>query len=106
MCRWPGSAHDSTVFTHSNLYRRLRNGHFGNDTLIVADSAYPPERFVCKPLDQTNTANEHAYQNSQIRTRNVVERVNGQLKKRFAILKMGVFHTFTCSFVTVCLYTF
>lgn len=88
--RWPGSAHDSTIFTHSNFFRRFRNGDFGNDSVVVADSAYPPERFVCKPLEQVNTAGQQSYQHRQIRTRNVIERVNGQLKKRFAILKMGV----------------
>lgn len=93
VARWPGSAHDSTIFTHSNLFRRLKNGHFGNDSVVVTDSAYPPERFVCKPLDHTNNANERAYQYAQIRTRNVVERVNGQLKRRFAVLKYGVFQS-------------
>lgn len=58
---------------------------------MVADSAYPPERFVCKPVERTNTNAEREYQKRQIRARNVVERVNGQLKKRFAILKIGVF---------------
>lgn len=90
MSRWPGSAHDSTIFTHSNLYHRFRNGDFGDDSLLVADSAYPPEHFICKPLEHANTANEREYQRRQIRARNIVERVNGQLKKRFAILKIGV----------------
>lgn len=53
--RWPGSAHDSTIFTHSNMYVRFRCSDFSNDSLLVADSAYPPERFVCKPLDDVNT---------------------------------------------------
>lgn len=89
--RWPGSAHDARIFTNSNIYYRLRCGDFGYDSVIVADSAYPPERFICKPLAQTNTYNERSYQYAQIRARNVVERVNGQLKKRFPILKGNVY---------------
>lgn len=93
MSRWPGSAHDSTIFTNSNLCNRLRRGDFGYDSAIVADSAYPPERFVCKPLRQNDigTENEETYQSHQIKARNVAERVNGQLKRRFPALKYGVY---------------
>lgn len=68
---------------------QLRNGRFGNDSVIVADSAYPPERFICKPLAATNTLNEDSYQHCQIKARNVAERVNGQLKREFPILQHG-----------------
>ncbi|XP_055308145.1 putative nuclease HARBI1 [Sitodiplosis mosellana] len=60
--RWPGSAHDSTIFTHSQLYNRLTQGDFGNDSVIVADSAYPPLYFICKPLEQVNGVNQQDYQ--------------------------------------------
>lgn len=75
------------------MYRRLSYGEFGDDSVVVADSAYPPDYFICKPLDTVNTVGENNYQYSQIKTRNVVERVNGQLKRRFAILRMGAFST-------------
>lgn len=58
--------------------------------MIVADSAYPPEKFVCKPLVRPQAANEVNYQQCQIKARNVAERVNGQLKKEFPILKYGM----------------
>lgn len=90
--RWPGSAHDSTIFTHSNVYQRFLNDEFPC-CVIVADSAYPPEMFICKPLRNPLEANEVAYQDHQIKARNVVERVNGQLKRQFPILKYGMnFH--------------
>lgn len=68
------------------MYHRLSYGDFGGDSIVVADSAYPPNYFICKPLETVNTAGEQNYQYCQIKTRNVVERVNGQLKRRFAIL--------------------
>lgn len=88
--RWPGSAHDSTIFTNSQICDRLRQCEFGEYSVIVVDSAYPPERFACKPLAQTNNINEISYQHAQIRTRNVAERLNGQLKREFPILKYGM----------------
>ncbi|XP_055309089.1 putative nuclease HARBI1, partial [Sitodiplosis mosellana] len=88
--RWPGSAHDSTIFTHSNMYRRFSFGAFGDSSVVVADSAYPPNYFICKPLETVDSVGKQNYQYCQIKTRNVVERVNGQLKRRFAILRMGL----------------
>lgn len=88
--RWPGSAHDSTIFTNSNLCDRLRQREFGHDSVLVVDSAYPPERYVCKPLDGPQTQNEQRYNARQIKARNVAERLNGQLKREFPILKYGI----------------
>lgn len=99
--RWPGSAHDSMIFAHSNLCMQLRNDRFGNDLIIVVDSAYPPERYICKPLAATNTPNEDSYQHCQIKARNVAERVNGQLKREFPILKHGNFLSLKLKFVLI-----
>lgn len=104
--RWPGSAHDSTIFTQSLLYQRFLNNEFGTDCVVLGDSAYPYERFICKPLAAVNhgAPNEVQYQNSQIRGRNVVERVNGQLKKEFPVLgfKMTFRKKETAQDVIVC----
>lgn len=81
------------------MYRRLSFGEFGGDSIVVADSAYPPNYFICKPLERVNTVGEQNYQYCQIKTRNVVERVNGQLKRRFAILRMGAYYTIRFVFV-------
>lgn len=83
VCRWPGSAHDSTIFTHSTLYQRLRNHEFGPDVVILTDSAYGSDQFICKPLANAETNAEKTYQAAQIHTRNVVERTFGILKQRF-----------------------
>lgn len=87
-----GASHDSTIFTNSNLCQRLRNNEFGLSSVVVADAAYPPESFICKPLPVVVTENEENYQRAQLKARNVVERVIGQLKRQFPILQHGNIH--------------
>lgn len=88
VARWAGSSHDSIIYQYSNLCRRFRNGEFGADSIILGDSAYPPERNLCKPLNRPNPniRSEKDYQACQIKARNVVERLNGQLKQEFRVL--------------------
>ncbi|XP_055326010.1 uncharacterized protein LOC129579856, partial [Sitodiplosis mosellana] len=62
VARWPESAHDSRIFTNSNLCDRFRRGEFGEYSVLVADSAYPPERFICEPLNHVVTINKETYQ--------------------------------------------
>lgn len=87
--RWPGSSHDSTIFTHSSLFQRIGNNEFGTDSAILADSAYSPEQYICKPLPNANTQSEKSYQFSQIQTRNIVERTIGVWKNLFGCLSKG-----------------
>lgn len=107
VCRWPGSTHDSTIFTHSTLYERFQNHEFGQDVVVLADSAYSPEQFVCKPLANPVTEEEKSYQHAQIHTRNVVERSIGLLKQRFKCLLNGSFfkkpHNFQDVILSCCI---
>lgn len=74
------------------MYQRFRRNEFGRDSIILGDSAYPPERFLCKPLAAVapNVASEANYQACQIKARNVVERLNGQLKQEFRVLQQSM----------------
>lgn len=90
VCRWPGSTHDSTMFTNSALFNRFETGEFGIDSLALVDSAYGPHTFVCKPLRDPQTLAEKKYQRAQILTRNTVERSFGVLKNRFNCLSFGM----------------
>eukprot|EP00102_Acyrthosiphon_pisum_P019200 XP_016656410.1 PREDICTED: putative nuclease HARBI1 isoform X2 [Acyrthosiphon pisum] len=62
--RWPGSTHDSTIFSRSKI----------NNDLHVEQKWGP----------------ENLYNESQIRTRNPVERCYGVLKRRFPVLSLGM----------------
>lgn len=96
VARWPGSIHDETVFLNSNIFERFLNGEFkrnGRESLLLGDGGYRSETFLAVPLRQTNrprTRAENMYQQAHISSRNVVERFNGQWKKRFPCLWFGM----------------
>jgi len=87
--RWPGSCHDSHIFRNSALYTSLETGRFGEDVL-VGDSGYPVKPYLLTPLQQVRNNAEALYNESLIRTRNVVERKYGVWKRRFPALAMGI----------------
>lgn len=88
VARWPGSAHDVTIFDHSRIKTLFEAGTFG-DSVIVADSGYPNLPYIMCPLQSPQTAAEHLYNEAQIRTRSKIERFFGIWKKRFAALSIG-----------------
>lgn len=55
----------------------------------MADSGYANTQHVVTPLLHTNNRVEEMYNESLIRTRNVVERQYGVWKRRFPILSFG-----------------
>lgn len=89
VCRWPGSTHDSTIFNNSRIKARMENGEFGN-SVLVGDSGYAIRRYLLTPLRNPETRAEQLYNESQIRTRNPVERLYGVLKRRFPVLAIGI----------------
>lgn len=96
VARWPGSIHDETVFLNSSVFERFLNGEFRRnqrESILLGDGGYASEIFLAVPLRQTNrqrTRAENMYQNAHVTTRNVVERFNGQWKKRFPCLWVGM----------------
>lgn len=62
-------------------------------SILLGDGGYRAETFLATPLRATNDLNRRSdslYQSAHISTRNVVERLMGQWKKRFPCLWIGM----------------
>lgn len=55
VAKWPGSTHDSFVFTNSLIHERLESNHAFEDGYLLGDSGYP-----CKPFLMTPYPNIHS----------------------------------------------
>ncbi|XP_044592656.1 putative nuclease HARBI1 [Cotesia glomerata] len=86
VARWPGSAHDSTIFNNSRIHNRFENNQFGN-ALLLGDSGYPNLSYLLTPLQDPQRPAEQLYNESQIRTRNTIERTFGVWSRKFAIIQ-------------------
>ncbi|XP_048481408.1 putative nuclease HARBI1 [Plutella xylostella] len=89
VARWPGSSHDSHIFNSSVIKGRLEDGEFAGYWLL-GDKGYAIKPYLLTPLRDPVTDGEKLYNESQIRTRNVVERMFGCWKKRFPALSMKI----------------
>lgn len=89
VARWPGSCHDQTIFNNSLIKRQFDNGTFDR-YMLVGDSGYTLQPYLMTKLLETRNEAENLYNESLIRTRNVVERQYGVWKRRFPILKSAI----------------
>lgn len=87
VARWPGSVHDQTIFNNSVLKMQLERKDFKN-FILIGDSGYACTQFMATPLLQCANPVEQLYNESIIRTRNVVERKYGVWKRRFPVLSL------------------
>ncbi|XP_028156430.1 putative nuclease HARBI1 isoform X1 [Ostrinia furnacalis] len=87
--RWPGSNHDERIFSASRRHAMFELGMYG-DSVLVADSGYMNRSYMMMPLDRVATPAESLYNESQIRTRNPIERLFGVWKRRFPVLALGI----------------
>lgn len=67
---------------------RFENNEMGND-LLLGDSGYPNRSYIITPLNNPLKQGENIFNESQIRSRNVVERTFGIWKRRFPVLSIG-----------------
>lgn len=83
--RWPGSTHDSRVFQCSGIGFKLANNEING--FILGDSGYPLTSYLSTPFkSETLNAAELQYQKRHCKTRNLIERGFGCIKKRFNCL--------------------
>ncbi|KAJ3661617.1 hypothetical protein Zmor_006005 [Zophobas morio] len=85
VARWP----DSHIFRNSVIRHTFEQGIFG-DNVLVGDSGYPIKPYLITPLRNTNNEPENLFNESLIRTRNVVERSYGVWKRQFPCLALGL----------------
>lgn len=89
VARWHGSAHDSHIWDNCNQRRHFLQGTYNNYCLL-GDSGYAQTPFMMTPLGTVNSQMDSLYNESQIRTRNTIERTFGIWKRRFPIVTRGI----------------
>jgi DDE superfamily endonuclease len=62
---------------------------FGQNSVLLGDGGYALTNYMLTPLSNPISPAEKAYQKSQIKTRNTVERAFGVMKRRFPTLHLG-----------------
>ena len=97
--RWPGSTHDSRIFENSNIADILRDGTI--DGILVGDSGYAYRAYLMTPILEPNNAGEVRSNTAHRRTRCVIERCFGLLKRRFPCLRLGLRTALTYTLVII-----
>lgn len=76
---WPGSVHDSRIWSNSEIYNIARNTFENSQALLLADEGYAIPPWLMVPFRNPNTPQEHAYNNLFTKERVIIERCFGQL---------------------------
>ncbi|XP_045105037.1 putative nuclease HARBI1 [Portunus trituberculatus] len=86
VAQWPGSVHDSRIWNECGLKADFERGTIPGGCHLLGDSGYPCQPWLLTPILQPRDAAEEAYNRAHKRTRCIVERGIGQLKRRFHVL--------------------
>ncbi|XP_045121818.1 putative nuclease HARBI1 [Portunus trituberculatus] len=86
VAQWPGSVHDSRIWNECGLKADFERGTIPGGCHLIGDSGYPCQPWLLTPILQPRDAAEEAYNRAHKRTRCIVERGIGQLKRRFHVL--------------------
>ncbi|XP_042234059.1 putative nuclease HARBI1 [Homarus americanus] len=82
---WPGSAHDSRIFSTSRLCDSLQAGDYQG--FLLGDSGYALRPYILTPIHNPSEEKQRKYNRSHIKTRATIERTFGVWKRRFAVLQ-------------------
>lgn len=87
-----GRASDGGVFQKSNLAQALENNNLNlpNQSVIVADAAFPLKPYLMKPYRNTPTRKEKTFNYRLSRARRIVENAFGILVTRFRVLMNAI----------------
>ena len=88
VARWQGSIHDSRIWNNCRLLMGFESNQYQG--YLLGDSGYPCSPYLLTPLLRVNNDGERRYNHAHIRTRITIERMFGQWKRRFPILKYGL----------------
>jgi hypothetical protein len=70
--RWPGSCHDQIIFDNSNVKQKFEMGFIKR--YLLGHSGYEVQPYLMTPLLTPSTQSQQLYNESHIRTSNVIER--------------------------------
>ena len=96
---WQGSAHDSRIFNESTCKTYLEQ--LPSRFHILGDRGYPLSTYLLTPFPNPRTPAEKRFNFAQSSSRMIIERVNGNLKRRFPCLRYLSFRPEKCAAVTV-----
>ena len=91
VARWPGSTHDSFVFSSSLIGQRFESQpRTLEDGLLLGDSGYPCKPYLMTPYLNPTSVNEEAFNQAHKATRVAIEQTFGWWKRRLHLLHSEV----------------
>lgn len=85
--KWPGSKHDSFIIRQSRLYEDFEAGRVTG--ILLGDSGYPLKPWLMTPYLNPISEAQERFNHAHCKTRNLIERCIGVLKRRWACLHKG-----------------
>ncbi|XP_063885418.1 putative nuclease HARBI1 [Scylla paramamosain] len=104
LARWPGSVHDARILDESGLKALFEQNYVPAGCYLLGDSGYPCKEWLLTPYLNPLAGVQTNYNTAHKRTRCVVERGIGQLKRQFHVLhgEVRLSPEKTCKIVYVC----
>ncbi|XP_056001720.1 putative nuclease HARBI1 [Ostrea edulis] len=104
VAKWPGSTYDSRILRESGLHVLFENNHIPLHILLLGDRGYPSRRWLLTPFLRPLPGAQTNYNRAHKRTRSIVERGIGPLKRRVHVLhgEVRLFPQKTCQVIIAC----
>lgn len=106
--RWPGSSHDSRIFSNCALRDDFENNKYSG--FLLGDRGYALKSYLMTPVSNPQTEKVKRYNYIHSKTRVRIEQCYGVLKQRFRALRipmrMKLENTIPAIIAAVCLHNF